>query len=167
MAQTEGKEKKILIVSDTHGREETLYRVFQREEPFDLLIHCGDVEGGENDIERRAGCACVMVTGNNDFFSALPPERELQIGEYHAWVTHGHHYYVSMGTERLAEEARQRGVDIVMFGHTHKPYVSTEAGVTLLNPGSLSYPRQEGRRATYMVMTLDEEGRASYEIKYA
>lgn len=37
---------KILIVSDTHGRDENLEKAVYREEPFDYLIHCGDVEGG-------------------------------------------------------------------------------------------------------------------------
>ena len=53
-----------------------------------------------------------------------------------------------------------------MFGHTHKPYLDTEDGITILNPGSLSYPRQEGRRPSYMIMTIDEAGEAHYEICY-
>ena len=36
---------KILVVSDTHGRDEKLERVVEQEQPFDYLIHCGDVEG--------------------------------------------------------------------------------------------------------------------------
>lgn len=46
-----------------------------------------------------------------------------------------------------------------MFGHTHKPYLETKDGVTILNPGSLSYPRQEGRRPSYMIMDIDEAGK--------
>ena len=42
---------KILIVSDTHGRDENLEKAVYREEPFDYLIHCGDVEGREIFIE--------------------------------------------------------------------------------------------------------------------
>ena len=38
--------------------------------------------------------------------------------------------------------------------------------VTILNPGSLSYPRQEGHRPSYMIMELDGEGRPSYQIYY-
>ena len=33
---------KILVVSDTHGHDENLMRVLQREWPIDALIHCGD-----------------------------------------------------------------------------------------------------------------------------
>ena len=38
---------KVLIVSDTHGRDENLEIVINREAPFDMLVHCGDVEGRE------------------------------------------------------------------------------------------------------------------------
>ena len=38
---------KILIVSDTHGRERNLEKVLEKTEPIDHLIHLGDVEGSE------------------------------------------------------------------------------------------------------------------------
>lgn len=106
-----------------------------------------------------------MVAGNNDFFCELPREDEFQIGKYKVLLTHGHYYYISMGTEMLREDAR-RGFDIAMFGHTHRPCLEQEAGITVLNPGSMSYPRQEGRKPSYMVMELDEKGEAHYTIKY-
>ena len=57
---------KVLIVSDTHRQNENFMRVMDREEPIDLLIHCGDIEGSEYLISRRAGCPVYMVAGNND-----------------------------------------------------------------------------------------------------
>ena len=39
-------------------------------------------------------------------------------------------------------------------------------GVVVLNPGSLSYPRQEGKRPSYALMYLDQKGEASYSIEY-
>ena len=41
---------KILVVSDTHGRDSGLERAVELERPFDMLIHCGDVEGREDYI---------------------------------------------------------------------------------------------------------------------
>lgn len=38
---------KVLIVSDTHGHDENLERAVMMETPFDMLVHCGDVEGRE------------------------------------------------------------------------------------------------------------------------
>ena len=42
---------KVLIVSDTHGRDENLEQVVMNEAPFDMFVHCGDVEGREIFIE--------------------------------------------------------------------------------------------------------------------
>jgi hypothetical protein len=66
----------------------------------------------------------------------------------------------------LKEEARSRGVDIVMYGHTHKPVIDTSGGMIAVNPGSLTYPRQAGRRPSYILMELDEEGKAHFSIHY-
>ena len=148
---------KVLIVSDTHGKHERLLQVLRREEPVDMLIHCGDTEGGEDWIRQHTQCFSVpIVKGNNDFFSNLPPELELDAGGHHIFLTHGHSYGVSMGTERIMEEALSRKADIVMFGHTHRPLIEKTEGLWVINPGSLSYPRQEGHAPTYIVMTLSD-----------
>lgn len=132
----------------------------------DMLIHCGDVEGSELTISKCAGCPVEMVAGNNDFFSELPREREFEIKGYRVWLTHGHNYYVSMGNELLKQEAAAKGADIVMYGHTHRPVIETDGEVIAINPGSLSYPRQEGRQASYIIMEIDEDGEAHFTLHY-
>ena len=157
---------KILIVSDTHRRNENFLKVIDMEEPIDLVVHCGDVEGDEDLIAKASGCPVQIVAGNNDFWSDIPKEKEFMIGNYKVWLTHGHNYYVSMNYETIKHEARARYIDIVMCGHTHKPVVNISHDLTLINPGSLSYPRQEGRRPSYIVMEIDETGKANYKIKF-
>lgn len=157
---------KVLIVSDTHGSHGNLEKVLEREKPLDMLIHLGDVEGGEDYIEAIADCQTHIVAGNNDFFSDLPREEEFFVGGSHIFITHGHYYYVSMNENRLKEEARGRGADLVMYGHTHRPAFSRENGLTVLNPGSIACPRQEGRRATYMVMEMSGGDCPEIELKY-
>ena len=160
---------KILIVSDTHRRDGNLRAIIEKQSPFDMLIHLGDTEGSEiyfKEWVNNDNCVIHVVRGNNDFFCSLPREREITLGKYKVLITHGHYYYISMGTEMLKEEARARNFDIAMFGHTHRPYLEQERDVTVLNPGSMSYPRQEGRKPSYMVMEIDGNGDAAYTIKY-
>lgn len=157
---------RILIVSDTHRRNENFLQVIETENPFDLVIHCGDVEGSEYVISQAAGCPVEFVQGNNDFFSDLPREKELTIGNYKVWVLHGHNYYVSMNYETIKNEALDRGVDIVMCGHTHRPVIETDGNLTIINPGSLSYPRQENRRPSYVIMELDKDDKPHYTLRY-
>lgn len=157
---------KVLIVSDTHRKNENFLKVLERVAPIDMLVHCGDIEGSEYLIAQAAGCPVEMVVGNNDFFSDLPREKEFYIGKYKVWLTHGHTYYVSMGNEYLKEEARARSADIVIYGHTHRPVVDIEGGLVAVNPGSLTYPRQEGRRPSFVIMELDRKGEAHFTINY-
>lgn len=157
---------KILIISDTHRHEENLEHVLEIEQNIDMLIHLGDIEGAEDYIRTIANCPCYMVAGNNDYFSMLNKEIKIEIGEYQVLLTHGHYYYVSLGYETIAAEAMAQGMDIVMFGHTHRPLIEIDDGITLINPGSLSYPRQEGHLPSYIIMELDEKGEAHYQLKF-
>ncbi len=157
---------KVLIVSDTHRRDANLVEVLKHEKPIDCLIHLGDVEGSEDFIREIAECPVHIVSGNNDFFCSLPREEEFTLGKYKVLITHGHYYYVSLDLQEIRRQAESRGADIVMFGHTHRPLLEKCGKVLLLNPGSLAYPRQEGRKPSYIRMEVDEEGEASFEILY-
>lgn len=157
---------RILIISDTHRRNDTFLKLIERMKPIDLLIHCGDSEMDEAYFREKAECPVEIVSGNNDFFTDLPREKEFYVGEHKVWLTHGHNYYVSMGNEILKQEAASRGMDIVMYGHTHRPAIDTRSEVTAINPGSLSYPRQDGRKPSYILMELDRDGKAHYHLNF-
>lgn len=157
---------KILIVSDTHRHNENYFRVLERVGQIDMVIHCGDAEGSEYILQEAAKCPLHIVMGNNDFFSDLPRELQLEIAGRQVLVTHGHYYDVSIGYEQLRHAARARGFDIVMFGHTHHPVIDRSGGIILLNPGSLTYPRQEGRRPSYIVMETGKGGEIGFDLEY-
>ena len=165
MEERKRKRMRILIVSDTHGRQENLEWALEEVAPIDLLIHLGDVEGCEYEIAALADCPVEIVAGNNDFFTDLDREKELQLGKYKVLITHGHYYYVNAGVKDIKREAKARGCDIVMFGHTHCPLLEYGKVITL-NPGSISYPRQEGHRPSYILMEIDENGEAHFELEY-
>lgn len=157
---------RILIVSDTHRHDENLETVLRKEKNIDILIHLGDVEGSEDYIRAIANCPCYMVAGNNDYFSMLNKEIKTDIAGRSVLLTHGHHYYVSLGYETIESETIAQGIDIVMFGHTHRPVVEVGDEVTLVNPGSLSYPRQDGKKPSYIIMEIDDNDDIDYTIKY-
>ncbi len=158
---------RILVVSDTHGHEEDLRQVLEDIGMPDCLIHLGDYESGEARIQEMAKCPLYMVAGNCDFFSRLPLTQIVEIGGLRILITHGHYYFVSVGMRDLIEEAKANGCNVAMFGHTHRPYLDqSDEEVTLLNPGSLSFPRQEDQRPSYAVVTAEEGAPAKYEIRY-
>ena len=72
-----------------------------------------------------------------------------------------------MTNELLKQEAKARGADIVLFGHTHRPVIDTsEEGIIAVNPGSLSYPRQDGRKPSYALMEIDRFEKVHFTIAY-
>lgn len=156
---------KILIVSDTHGRNDNLVRVLEREGPISGLIHCGDVEGEEDTIREMADCPVYMVSGNNDYFSDLPDEIEIELGGCRMFISHGHMYGVYLDLKKIWEEGYSRDVQVIAFGHIHRPVLKEIRGITLVNPGSLSYPRQSGRKYTYIVMDVRRGERPVFDLR--
>jgi len=155
----------VLVVSDTHGRHEDLQTAIQRVKP-DVMLHLGDSEGFGDYIQRMAGCPLYIVRGNCDFSPVLEDDLVVELGKHKVFMTHGHRYDVKYHNQHLVEAAKAHGCDIALYGHTHCPELVTEDGVMVMNPGSISLPRQEGRRASYAVMTVDETGEVTANIVY-
>ena len=156
--------KKILVASDTHGKNDILKKIILRNRPIDKFIFCGDGEGLERTVRDMVGdeCELYMVRGNNDYFSQLPWDMEFELGGMKAFLTHGHMYGVSVGVTGLAEEARSRGCELAFFGHTHRPFMDEIEGERCINPGSLSYPRQADRKCTFMLIEAEDSGKLHF-----
>lgn len=157
---------KILIVSDTHGSDYNLERVLMRESPFDIFVHCGDVEDREDYIESLLECPAHIVAGNNDYYSNLRQEESFTAGKNRFFVTHGHNYGVSWDMDKVVSAAISRNCNVVLFGHSHRPMIEKIDGVLCMNPGSLTYPRQNGRKPSYITATVDPTGELHAEIQY-
>lgn len=148
---------KILVVSDTHGKDENFNRALEAEQPVDYILHCGDVEGREAYIRNKIPGPCCIVSGNCDFPGKLPPAAEFDLEGHHLFITHGHRQGVRRGFGGILRAARLHGAQIVCFGHSHVPVLQWEEGILLCNPGSLTYPRQEGHTATYAVLQVTQD----------
>lgn len=157
---------RILIVSDSHGKHNYLDKVMEKVTNLDLVIHLGDFEGGEEYIKSIAPCRVEMVSGNNDYFTSVERDRTINIMNYKILLTHGHRYNVNMGTDRIKSIGIEQKVDIVMFGHTHKPLIDINNDITLINPGSITQPRQEGRTPSFILMEIDDKGCTHFTINY-
>jgi putative phosphoesterase len=120
---------KIMIVSDSHGRNYYLEKAIDRVKPIDLLIHLGDLEGSEEYVTEIAPCKVEIVAGNNDFFTNMEKDKLITIGNYKVFLSHGHRYGVNYGADKIKEIAMQHGASIAMFGHTHKPLIDVSGSV--------------------------------------
>ena len=161
---------RILIMSDSHGRNENVELAIAqvREEigEFQMLIHLGDV-GDAREIESLAGVPCYIVRGNTDYDAKLLNANVIEASGHRIFETHGHLYQVDMRLDLLRFAALENDCDIAMYGHTHVPYLEEDPDdITILNPGSISKPRQADHRYTYMVMEIDDEDEVTYELRY-
>ncbi len=157
---------RILIVSDTHGRDANLMRVVENEKNIELMVHLGDLCGLEDYIEEATGIPCYMVRGNNDYASMLPAESVIMLGKHRTLITHGHYFGVYSGTSRLRQYAKGLDCDIVMYGHTHYPEIDCDGDVTVINPGSLTIPRQPGHKPSYIIAETDDNGDVAFKDYY-
>lgn len=159
--------KTILVVSDTHGSNTTFRTAVDIERGhFDEVYHLGDVCDGEQMIRSIAECPVIFVKGNCDGFSRLPGELDFTESGHHIFMAHGHRYFVGFDASGMVEEARKRGADVALYGHTHVPYCEMIDGILAVNPGSLSRPRGYDRRPSYAILRLEPFKVVECEIKY-
>jgi len=154
---------KILVVSDSHGRSENLRDAIRIENP-DRIYHLGDGQGVEDNLWMMSEAPAECVCGNCDWGTNLPNEVVLEVGKHVILLTHGHYYGVNYGYDRIAEAAREKGCDVVLYGHTHVPTIDHYEDLIIANPGSIAFPRQNSREHTYMTILVDNEGEFKMDL---
>lgn len=157
-----------LILSDSHGCVENLQAVEARQiKRPDAIFFLGD---GARDIAYFSTQSIPVwaVRGNCDWTTtdlADKTERLLHFEGHSILMTHGHEWGVKYDKEltALTKHAAEVGADIVLFGHTHKPFLKTLPTSTawgditltrpmhLFNPGSISY---DGDRPSFGTLTI-------------
>jgi putative phosphoesterase len=160
---------KIMIVSDTHGVHRYLDKALEQIGKIDMFIHLGDVSNGFTYMDAVIDCEKYIISGNNDYFSDLPRELEFYIGSKKVFITHGHKYLHSWavsGAERIINYGRSKKADIIMFGHIHMPVLEILPDITVLNPGSISSPRQAGWENSFILMEMDSNGDVKYRTYF-
>ena len=148
--------KTLIIVSDTHGNTKAIADLLPKIAENDYVIHLGDGAGDMRETRSLYPDKVYVVGGNCDFLTLLPKEGELEVERLKIFYTHGHKYGVKDGREMLAAEAKRRGCDIALYGHTHVAMIDEIDGVTLINPGSLKYPATKGGSYCYLVINKDK-----------
>lgn len=144
---------KLLIVSDSHGRAQPILRAVQEQRP-DGVIHLGD---GWRDAavlnDEFPLLPLEQVPGNCDLGRPEPCERLAFFAGHAVFFCHGHTLGVKQSLLRAALAAKERGAEVLLFGHTHRPMVDFHDGLWMLNPGSIG-----SFRPTYGVLELTAGG---------
>lgn len=147
---------KIFVISDTHGEMGKVYEVYRNLEDIDMIIHLGDYERDAKDLCSKLPVEVIGIKGNTD--GAKTKEESSKIIETEAGrilITHGHTDGVNYDLTNLYYRALEEGCRAAFFGNTHVPYLEDNGEVALLNPGSLTRPR-DGSCGSYAIVTTDD-----------
>jgi uncharacterized protein len=138
------------VISDTHGllRPEALAALAGVEH----ILHAGDVGQIEILESLRAIAPLTAIRGNIDTGGAcaeLPATEMVELG--------GRLFYLVHAIDDLDISPAAAGVDVVVFGHSHKPSIERRNEVVYLNPGSAG-PRRFQLPVTLALVTVSEHG---------
>lgn len=128
----------ILVVSDMHRRKSNFERVVEKYPHIDTVFFLGD---GADDAEEISSYfpnkTFHILSGNCDFLSKFPSSRYFNINGVKILATHGHTYGVKISREHILKAAKQEGVKLVLYGHTHTQLAEYIDGVYMVCPGAL------------------------------
>jgi len=156
----------LVVVSDTHSREETKLqgRTAEAVREADLVVHAGDfyrepvLDGFESAARRLRA-----VYGNNADAAVRDRLPEVLTAEYAGvrfTVTHRHR----SGDTGLVMLGRERDADAVICGHSHRPRFDDSGALPILNPGSHAQPR--GNRPAHAELEPDSEGKPALDGRF-
>jgi uncharacterized protein len=161
---------KITVLSDTHMTRggmkfpEVLVKDLEESE---LIIHAGDFQTVEIFNSLKEYGELTAVAGNVDeeeLKQILPTKTTRVLHGINIGIVHGDGK--GKTTEKRAEEAfSNEAVDLIIFGHSHIPYLRYHQGVLLFNPGS---PADKRRQPAYShgVLTIEDESSWSIHHKF-
>ena len=131
---------RLAILSDTHGllRPE----VAEHLKTADVILHGGDINKPGIVDELRKAAPLYIVRGNNDKEWAEAIPHDLTV------VLEGLTFYMVHNKKDVPSDLP--GVDVVVFGHSHKYVQEEKDGILWLNPGSCG-PRRFHQEITMMM----------------
>ncbi|MBR1968187.1 MAG: metallophosphoesterase [Clostridia bacterium] len=127
--------KKIVVISDTHGDYRAIDKLLPIINESDYLFHLGDFYRDIRAYERELKCKLYSVLGNCD---GGGDDELITIDGVKILLTHGDRYGVKSSKYKLLMRAKELGVKVVFYGHTHISDIEEIDGIYLINPGALS-----------------------------
>lgn len=144
---------KLGLISDTHNFLDP--RVPEIFAGVDHILHAGDVGLPLLIVELEQIAPVTAVIGNTDEGLPLRETEMVTLGGKKFLI----HHIVTPGIvpARAAERFHKEKPDVLMFGHTHKPYAEWHGATLFFNPGSAGRQRFNLPR-TVALMEISAEG---------
>jgi putative phosphoesterase len=108
---------------------------------------------------------------NKAFLRSLPPEIHFEAEGKRFRLVHGsprrmnEYLFEDRDPRSLARIAREADADVLVFGHTHQPWIKEIEGVLMVNEGSVGKPKDGDPRAAWGLLTVDAGEPVEVEIR--
>jgi uncharacterized protein len=151
------------VVADTHtsptraGRSLEAVIEFFRRMKVGLILHAGDAGHASVLQSLEQVAPTVAVRGNADpldLIETLPDRVWIEAGSRSVLLLHGHHGKTAL---KAARAVAAPDIDLVVFGHSHKPLIAWEGRTILFNPGSPTERRWNPHFGVGLVRVSDAE----------
>lgn len=151
---------KVLVISDSHGNINHAVLVINKIKSLGLgaVLHLGDhAEDAARLKVLYPDLRVESVYGNCDGMCYREEGTKVVfIEEVPLFMTHGHRHKVKWGDyEELFIDAAAHEVKAALCGHSHIAYLGKKEGIILLNPGSISLPR-DSSYPSYGILTIEK-----------
>lgn len=138
---------KLGVISDTHGFLDP--RVENFFAGVDHILHAGDIGNPLIELELKFIAPVTLVLGNND--AGLPfKETEVITLAEKKFLLH-HIVNPRALSEKMASRIHRDRPDVVVFGHTHKPFAEMVDGTFFFNPGYAGKPKFGAERSVALL----------------
>jgi putative phosphoesterase len=100
---------------------------------------------------------------SKDFLRGLPFDLRFELGGQRVRLVHGsprkvnEYLFADKPARTFGRIAAGADCDVLVFGHTHQPWVRQYDGVLFVNCGSVGKPKDGDPRAAFALLELDED----------
>ncbi len=119
--------------------------------------------------DRSLAWTKARVTSNNKtFLRELLPELRVTLDGRRVLLVHGsprkmnEYLFEDRPISSFERLAASSNADVIVFGHTHRPYVKRVDGVWFVNAGSVGKPKDGDARACYVILEPAADPPASF-----
>jgi len=152
---------KVAVVSDTHlprfgPRLPAALSEGLRHEAVRLIVHLGDFTGADVPALFEAVGPLQAVAGNNDppaIVARFGRRKIISLEGMRVGLVHGDGSGGTTVSRSLGAFVGEH-VDVICFGHSHRPFCECRDGVWLVNPGSPTDKRGQPHYS-YAVLEID------------
>lgn len=167
---------RVAVITDIHGNLPALHASLAAIDAVGVdttYCGCAYVTPHDRELGQRSVAWTLEHTdqASKDFMRDLPFELRFELGDRRIRMVHGsprkvNEYLFQDKPARLYERlAASADCDVLVFGHTHKPWMHVYGAVLFVNCGSVGKPKDGDPRCAFAILELDEHDELQVSIQ--